>query len=193
MSGGRGWAFALLVATAGCLSRPEALSPAPSAPPSASVTARRPGEGQERLADSRRDRAAIAAVLDDWHDAAARADEARYFAHFSADAVFLGTDATERWKLAEFRVFAHPFFAKGKAWTFRAVRRNVDFDEAGRVAWFDEALETQNLGPCRGSGVMLRDAAGVWRIAQYNLTITVPNERFDEVKKLLAGPPAPAP
>jgi hypothetical protein len=39
---------------------------------------------------------AVAGVLDDWHDAAAKADEPRYFAHFSSDAVFMGTDATER-------------------------------------------------------------------------------------------------
>ena len=37
---------------------------------------------------------AVAAVLDDWHAAAAVADEARYFAHFAPDSVFLGTDAT---------------------------------------------------------------------------------------------------
>jgi hypothetical protein len=40
---------------------------------------------------------------------------------------------------------------------------------------------------------MLRDAAGQWKIAQYNLTITVPNERFGEVKALLESSPASAP
>ena len=40
---------------------------------------------------------AIAAVLDDWHAAAAAANEERYFSHFASGAVFLGTDATERW------------------------------------------------------------------------------------------------
>src|SRR5690349_244610 len=43
--------------------------------------------------------AAIHAVLDDWHRAAASADEARYFSHFTSDAIFLGTDKTERWDL----------------------------------------------------------------------------------------------
>jgi len=38
---------------------------------------------------------AIDAVLDDWHRAAA-ADEARYFGHFAANGVFMGTDAKER-------------------------------------------------------------------------------------------------
>src|SRR5919204_5443286 len=80
---------------------------------------------------------AIASALDDFHDAAARADEDRYFAHFAPGGVFLGTDATERWDVAAFRAYAHPHFAKGKAWSFRAVRRAVVVHEGGRVAWFD--------------------------------------------------------
>ena len=54
-------------------------------------------------------------VLDDWHLAAAQADEARYFGHFAENAVFLGTDATERWTKAEFRVWASPYFKGGRA------------------------------------------------------------------------------
>src|SRR5439155_3716313 len=61
-------------------------------------------------------------VLDDFHDAAARADEERYFAHFAPEGVFVGTDAGERWDLKAFREYAHPHFAKGKAWTFRGAR-----------------------------------------------------------------------
>ena len=64
-------------------------------------------------------------MLDDWHKAAATADEARYFSHFASDAIFLGTDKTERWDLRAFQTFAHPFFAKGKAWNFTPVRRDV--------------------------------------------------------------------
>ena len=67
----------------------------------------------------------VARVLDDWHAAAAAADESRYFGHFAEGAVFLGTDATERWTVEEFRRYAHPYFAKGKAWTFRAVSRHL--------------------------------------------------------------------
>lgn len=50
--------------------------------------------------------AAVNRVVDDWHRAAAEADESRYFGHMSPDAVFGGTDATERWDLASFRAFA---------------------------------------------------------------------------------------
>lgn len=136
-------------------------------------------------------RSAIGAVLDDWHDAAARADEERYFGHFTDDAVFLGTDATERWDVAAFREYAHPHFARGRAWAFRATRRDVIV--RGDVAWFDEDLHTENLGPARGSGVLVRGEDGAWRIAHYNLTITVPNERFAEVRDLLASDPPAAP
>ncbi len=127
----------------------------------------------------------VARVLDDWHAAAARADEAAYFGHFAPGGVFLGTDATERWGVEAFRAYAHPHFARGRAWTFRAVQRHVTLGDDGRTAWFDETLETASLGPARGSGVLLCDRDGRWRIAQYNLSITVPNERFDAVRGVL--------
>ena len=123
----------------------------------------------------------VAAVLDDWHAAAAAAQEERYFGHFASGAVFLGTDATERWTAEEFRRYAHPYFAKGKAWSFKAVERHVAFSGDGAVAWFDEKLDTPNLGPSRGSGVLVREG-GAWRIAQYNLTVPIPNDLMKEVK-----------
>ena len=124
----------------------------------------------------------ITAVLDDFHDAAAKADEERYFGHFAPGGVFIGTDATERWDMAAFRTYAHPHFAKGKAWTFHGVRRRIS--GRGEVAWFEEDLETQNLGPARGSGV-LTYRNGRWLIEQYVLSITVPNDRFKAVHDLL--------
>lgn len=114
-------------------------------------------------------------VIDDWHHAAAVADEATYFGHMSPDAVFLGTDATERWDLASFRAFAHPYFAKGKAWTFVPRDRHVAFSPDGNTAWFDELLDSASYGECRGSGV-LRVVDGQWKIAQYNLSIPIPND-----------------
>lgn len=132
---------------------------------------------------------AIAAVLDDWHDAAARSDEARYFGHFADDGIFMGTDATERWDVAAFRAYAHAPFEAGRGWVMRAIRRAIRVE--GEVAFFDEDLETVNLGPARGTGVLvLRE--GTWRIAHYSLTITVPNERFDAVRALLASPASPS-
>ncbi len=160
-------AMAALCAVAGC-----AAAPPPKGPLG-------PGERESALA-------AVAHVLDDWHDAAARADEERYFGHFAPGGVFLGTDATERWELDAFRAYAHPHFAKGKAWSFRAHDRHIALHDG--VAYFDEALSTPNLGPARGSGVLLHDK-GQWKIAQYNLSVPIPNERFKEVKALLEGAP----
>jgi ketosteroid isomerase-like protein len=127
--------------------------------------------------------AQVGRVLDDWHDAAAKADEPRYFSHFAEGGVFLGTDGQERWTVPDFRTYAHPHFAKGKAWSFHATRREITF--IGDAAWFDEDLDTPNLGPARGSGVLVRDDRGSWKIAQYNLSVPIPNDRFKEVKALL--------
>jgi hypothetical protein len=123
----------------------------------------------------------LAALLDDFHLAAAQADEARYFGHFAEGAVFLGTDATERWTKAQFQAYAHPYFAKGKAWSFHATRRAITVSPDRRTAWFDEDLATPNLGPCRGSGVLVL-VDGAWKIAQYNLALTIPNGAVKEVK-----------
>lgn len=128
----------------------------------------------------------VSAVLDDWHRAAAAADEARYFGHFTADAVFLGTDATERWTRDAFRAWARPFFSRGKAWSFTPRTRHVSFSRDGEVAWFDEALDTANMGPCRGSGVLVREG-GAWRIAQYNLSVPIPNALVKEFVARIAA------
>lgn len=122
----------------------------------------------------------VAAVLDGFHAAAAAADEEKYFAFFAPDAVFLGTDATERWTKDEFRRWAQPYFARGKAWTYRPKSRWIAFSPDRRMAWFDELLDNANLGTCRGSGVLILTSDG-WRIEQYNLAIMVPNDAADAV------------
>lgn len=128
----------------------------------------------------------INAVLDDWHAAAAAADEKRYFGHLTSSSVFMGTDAKERWTKEEFQAYAHPFFAKGKAWSFTSTRRSIGLGPGLATAWFEEDLATPNLGPSRGSGVLVFEDK-VWRIDQYNLSVPIPNEIFDEVKKLIAA------
>ena len=128
----------------------------------------------------------VARELDDFHDAAAHADEVRYFAHFAPDAVFLGTDATERWDVAAFRAYAHPHFASGRGWVYHPQRRSIRFSSDGSVAWFDEDLLGERAGPTRGSGVLLA-VGGRWLIAQYNLAFTIPNERFEDLRKLLGS------
>ena len=140
------------------------------------------GGAQQPMDPNARD--SIDAVLDDWHAAAAASDEARYFAHFDEDGVFLGTDATERWGVAAFREYAHPHFENGRGWAFEVVRRDIVVD--GDRAWFDEDLASAHLGPLRGSGVLRFDGER-WRIAHYNLTLTIPNDRIGAVREAIAA------
>lgn len=120
-------------------------------------------------------------MLDDWHDAAAKADFERYFRHFQNDSsIFMGTDATERWTVAEFKPWSKPYFDRGSAWSFEPVERHVYFSANGKISWFDEALDTPNLGPSRGTGVLIKEG-GNWKIAHYNLSIPIPNAIVDTV------------
>lgn len=120
-------------------------------------------------------------LLDDWHKAAANADFEKYFSYFENDSsIFMGTDATERWTVAEFKPWSKPYFDRGKAWTFAATSRKVYFSEDGKTSWFDEVLDTPNLGPSRGSGVLTKTANG-WKISHYNLTVPIPNEIVEDV------------
>ncbi|KAL3782493.1 hypothetical protein ACHAW5_011101 [Stephanodiscus triporus] len=145
---------------------------------------------------------AIAAVLDDFHDAASRADGVRYFRHFAADGIFLGTDANERWTIPEFREYAEPHFSMGIGWTYVPLDRRVSIAACGTTAWFDERLRNDKYGECRGSGVLVMSEqggcecgggdGGEWRIAQYNLAVPIPNDMLADVARRIRefGTPA---
>ena len=114
-------------------------------------------------------------TLDEFHRAAASADLDAYFGLMTEDVVFLGTDGTERWQGREFRDFVRPHFEAGRGWEYLPSNRHVLYSADGKTAWFDEALENAQLGHCRGSGVLVRAGSG-WKVAQYNLSVPVPNE-----------------
>lgn len=118
---------------------------------------------------------AIEKVLDALHQAASNADAERYFGLFAPDAVFFGTDPEERWTLDEFRDYTEARFSAGDGWTYEVVERHVVVAPDGRVAWFDEALDNERYGRCRGTGVLVLGDGG-WKIAQYNLSIPIPND-----------------
>ena len=132
-------------------------------------------------ADNTRD---VHATVDRFHSAAAAADMELYFGQMTRDVVFLGTDGSERWQGNEFREFVEGHFAQGQGWVYLASDRRIDFSTDQRVAWFDEALDHAKLGRCRGSGVLLLDG-GVWKIAQYNLSVPIPNEMVLEVAQAI--------
>ena len=124
----------------------------------------------------------INATLDSWHKAAGEANYDTYFNLMTADAIFIGTDATENWNKTNFQAFAKPFFDKGKAWNFTALDRHIYFDKTGETAWFDELLTTQ-MKLCRGSGVLVK-MGDEWKIKQYVLSMTIPNDNTNEVVKI---------
>ena len=95
-----------------------------------------------------------------------------YFDRYSTDAVFLGTDKTERWTIEEFKSYAKPAFSDGHGWTYAVIERNWEGD--GNTRWFDEILLNENLGHCRGTGVV-ELINGEWKISHYALTMLVPN------------------
>ncbi|WP_396180931.1 nuclear transport factor 2 family protein [Flavobacterium sp.] len=122
-------------------------------------------------------------VLDNWHQAAAEANFNSYFNAMTDDAIYIGTDATENWSKPAFIQFAKPYFDKGKAWSFTKLERNIYFSSDRKMAWFDELLNTQ-MKICRGSGVLVLDEKGNWKIKQYVLSMTIPNDHTDEVMKI---------
>ncbi|MEO0731660.1 MAG: nuclear transport factor 2 family protein [Bacteroidota bacterium] len=138
---------------------------------------RRDGEGDCTLVSQQSPEQVIINLADGWHRAAAEADSAAYFDAMTADAIFIGTDASEHWTKDEFLDFAAPYFAKGKAWAFTATERHVFYDPDQQVAYWDELLDTW-MGPCRGTGVAKRDGVNGWKIAHYTLSVTVPNEKI---------------
>lgn len=133
--------------------------------------------------------AEVAAVLDALEAASSTADAPAYWALFTPDARFVGTDATEHWTLAQFRAFADPIFARGgSAWSFPATERTITIApiECRCIAWFEEKLDSAHYGETRGSGVMRLTDDG-WKIEQYVLSFAIPNNRSDAVVEAVKG------
>ena len=132
------------------------------------------------------EQAAINSVLDGLHQAASTADGEAYFGSFTADARFIGTDASERWSLEAFRDYATPYFSRGQGWTYHPSDRVITVADipCRCVAWFDEQLDNDSYGRTRGSGVLRLTADG-WKIEQYVLSFAIPNDRARDVVKLI--------
>jgi hypothetical protein len=124
----------------------------------------------------------IEQTLNQWHNAASQAEYDTYISLMTEDAVFIGTDPTEYWQGQAFKDFAKPYFDKGKAWSFKTLKRNIYLSEDQKTGWFDELLDTQ-MGVCRGSGVVVYKDDH-WKIKHYVLSISIPNDNVKEVKKL---------
>ncbi len=131
----------------------------------------------------------VAGVLDRLNAASTAADGPAYFALFTPDARFVGTDASEHWTLAEFRAFAEPHFARGNGWSYPATERTITIApiDCRCVAWFEEKLINDSYGVTRGSGVLRLTDDG-WKIEQYVLSFAVPNDRARAVVEAIRPP-----
>lgn len=134
---------------------------------------------QSKEAKFEKEKTEISKMLDDFNIAAAKANFTNYFNFFADESTFIGTDATEIWNKQEFMVWAKPYFDKKTTWNFTSLKRNIYFSKDGKLAWFDELLDTQ-MKICRGSGVVEK-INGAWKVKQYVLSVTVPNEVVDRV------------
>ena len=121
-------------------------------------------------------------LLNNWHKAASEANYQGYFSKMDSVSVFIGTDATENWTKKQFENFSKPYFDKGKAWSFKALERNVYVNDARNFVWFDELLATW-MGTCRGSGV-LEKKHKTWKIKHYVLSVEIPNKDIKAVIKV---------
>jgi len=126
----------------------------------------------------------IGNVLNTFHQAAADANQILYFSLLDEQAVFLGTDSSERWNKKEFSDFVTPYFSKGRGWLYQPSQRSITLisqkNSNETLAFFDELLESKSYGQCRGSGVLRLTSKG-WKILQYNLSIPVPNGIANDV------------
>lgn len=137
--------------------------------------------------------AEASAVVDRLHELATAADGPAYFDLFTPDARFVGTDATERWSVEQFRAYAMPYFSQGRGWTYHPRERVVTVLDipCQCIASFDELLDNDAYGVTRGSGVLVRTDGG-WKIQQYVLSYAVPNDVAKDVTALIRAHPAPA-
>lgn len=117
------------------------------------------------------DKADISSVLDQLHVNAGSASWDAYFALYTDDAIFLGTDANERWDKPTFTGYA----SQTDGWVYTMTERNIDLTPDGDHAWFDELLNSAKYGTSRGTGILIRTNAG-WKIAQYHLVFPIPND-----------------
>ncbi len=130
------------------------------------------------------DIAAVANVIDDFHDAAAHADKERYLGHLTEHAVFMGTDEWERWpKHPDFSEYVDGRFKDGVGWNYKSVERTIRFGERPDIAWFDEVLYSETNGRFRGTGVLTRQS-GKWQLEHYAMSFLILNENWEEVVEL---------
>lgn len=120
----------------------------------------------------------ISNLIDKWHKDATSANLEDYFGAMSKNAIYIGTDPTERWSKEEFYQFCKPYFDKGTTWNFIPFDRKIYCSADTNTIWFDELLDTW-MGVCRGSGVIVKEK-GKYKISHYHLSVTIKNDSMKE-------------
>ena len=134
--------------------------------------------------DQAKERAAINALVDGFHEAASEADKDRYLGYFTKNGVFMGTDDWERWPMEpDFKAYVAERFKGGTGWSYKSIERNIAFSPDGHTGWFDEITKSEKWGLFRGTGVVLKQGDG-WKIAHYSMSVLVPNEAWLGVSDL---------
>ena len=124
----------------------------------------------------------IHTMMDKWHKDVSDFNLNGYFEAMDDSFIFLGTDPNERWTKTQFHTFCKPYFDKKSTWNFTSNWRNIYLSEDGKPAWLEESLDSW-MDECRGSAVLIK-RNNIWKIAHYNLTVLIENEKMTDFLKL---------
>jgi len=125
----------------------------------------------------------IDSLMNEWHHAAAVADEKAFFGRMTEDGIYIGTDASERWLRDELAAWSQKYFDRESAWKFIPLSRNIKIGPGGQIAWLDELLDTW-MGPCRSTAILIKKDND-WKIIHYQLSVAVPNDKIEGYKALI--------
>lgn len=117
-------------------------------------------------------------LLNQLHESAMSANWESYFSLYHPDAIFIGTDASERWNMVQFKQYATPT----KGWRYDLQARHLL--QIGDVIVFDEQLYSPSYGISRGTGALINTEQG-WKIAQYHLSFPIPNDKAKRITSLI--------
>ncbi|WP_394129009.1 nuclear transport factor 2 family protein [Shewanella maritima] len=120
----------------------------------------------------------INSLLNQLHEAAATANWQTYFDLYHPKAVFIGTDASERWSMIQFQQYAE----KTSGWSYDLQSREL-IKVDGTIV-FDEQLYSASYGVSRGTGALVKTEAG-WKVLQYHLSFPIPNEQAKRITTLI--------
>ena len=92
---------------------------------------------------------------------------------------FIATDDSEQWSMPEAcKKLQETFEKDGRGWRLDPIKREVRQIESGIYTFFEQ-LEHPAYGPMRASGVCVQNSDGLFRVAEYVLSCSVPNKALE--------------